>query len=89
MVKKAYKGWIKKADYIGTFAKDYSGKLKLYSSADSKSKIKEVVNGMNGLYKVKQCRSKWPYVEVIVDGKTHSGWLNPKDQCNNPYTTCS
>jgi len=89
MMKVQYTGWLKKADYIGTFTKDYSGKLQLYTNADGKSKIKEVVKGMNGMYKVKYCKKKWPYVEVTVDGKVRKGWLNPKDQCNNPYTTCN
>lgn len=89
MMKVAYMGWVKKAEYIGTMTKDYSGKLKLYTNADAKSKVKVVVKGMNGIYKVTGCKGKWPYVEIIVDGKLYSGWLNPEDQCNNPYTTCN
>ena len=28
-------------------------------------------------------------IQSIKNGKWKQGWMSPKDQCDNPYTTCN
>jgi len=83
------KGWIKKADYLGTYARNYSiDKLTLYSKPNLKSKPKSIIKEYyEGLYEIMKCNDEWVEVKVTINGKEYSGWLERKMQCPNPYTT--
>jgi len=85
------KGWIKKADYLGTYARNYSiDKLTLYSKPNLKSKPKSIIKEYyEGLYEIMKCNDEWVEVKVTINGKEYSGWLERKMQCPNPYTTCN
>ena len=86
------KGWIKKNNYIGTFARNYNSKkrLNLYSKPNLNSEIKSTVNEWtNQLYVIHKCSQKWVYVKIKNKGKIVEGWLQPEMQCPNIYTTCN
>jgi hypothetical protein len=34
------------------------------------------------------CSNGWLYVKYIKKNKIYEGWINPSDECANPYTTC-
>ena len=85
------KGWVKKSNLIGTYARNYPGnKLFLYSKPDVKSAIKNTIpEWLNQLYIIKNCYKKWVYVTIKYNGELKEGWLQPDLQCSNPYTTCN
>ncbi len=84
-------GWIKKENYIGTYARNYQDgtKLKLYSQPDKTSKVESVVNEwIQDLYVILDCKGDWVKVKLTYKNKTYTGWLEKEMQCANPYTTC-
>ena len=84
------RGWIKKFDKIGTYARNYSNTLQLYSNPNSKSKVQTIVSEyIPELYIVKKCSDKWVFVTINYKGQSFSGWLHPDKQCANPYSTCN
>jgi hypothetical protein len=90
--KNSVKGWIKKSNSIGVFAKNYSipERLNLYLKPSLKSKIKSISpKWINQLYTVEKCSGKWVYVKIKYKGQIKEGWLQPDKQCDNPYTTCN
>lgn len=88
---KKVKGWVKKARYVGVYARNYSGKkLNLYSNPSSQSHVISVIpEWINRLYQVTSYNGNWAYVEIVYNGQVRKGWLNPDMQCSNPYTTCN
>ncbi|MDP3681635.1 MAG: hypothetical protein Q8R22_12450 [Flavobacterium sp.] len=89
---KEFKGWVKKNDHIGTFARNYepNKKLNLYSESNVNSKVKSTIEDWtNDLYIIEKCAGKWVYVKIKYNGKIFEGWLKPEMQCANPYTTCN
>jgi hypothetical protein len=82
-------GWIA-ARYVGIFARNYSQPLTLYASPDSTSAVTSVVSEWwPKLYSVTDCAGKWLRVRATISGKTHEGWMPPRMQCDNPFTTCN
>ena len=85
-------GWIKKENYIGTYARNYSDGtiLKLYSQPDKNSKIESIINEwIPDLYIIVDCKDDWVKVKLKYKNKTYTGWLENEMQCANPYTTCT
>ena len=85
-------GWIKKANYIGTYARNYEeGQvLNLYEEPNKKSKIKSIVKEwIPDLYIITKFRNNWVFVNVVYEEKKYSGWLEPEMQCPNSYSTCN
>ena len=85
-------GWIKKENYIGTYARNYSAnsKLQLYSQPDKTSKIESIVNEwIPELYVIIDCKDDWVKVKLIFENKIFTGWLEKEMQCANPYSTCN
>lgn len=82
-------GWIKISN-TGIYTNNYSSSLKLYKEAKQGSpkliEIKEYNNDMLSIIEYKDC---WLLVETKNGKTTTSGWLSPKDQCANPYSTCN
>ena len=84
---KTYSGWVKKANYLGTFSRVYNDTLNLFSKPNLQSSIKSKVrSGTNSLLPIIACKDKWVYVKFR---DKIEGWLQGKDQCANPYTTCN
>ncbi|WDF53988.1 hypothetical protein [Mucilaginibacter sp. KACC 22063] len=85
-------GWIRKAKYIGTYARNYGkrDKLYLYTNSDFKSSIKNTIpEWTDQLYYVTDFNNGWVYVKINYKGHIKEGWLSPDMQCSNPYTTCN
>lgn len=84
-------GWIKKGNYLGTYARNYSTeKLILYSKPNLKSKPKTVIKEYyEGIYEITKCSGEWVEVKVTINSKQFNGWLERKMQCPNPYTNCN
>jgi hypothetical protein len=86
------KGWVKKAKYIGIYARNYDARkaMKLFSDSNSNSKVNvKVTEWINQLIPVRSYKAKWVYVNFDYKGKSYVGWLPPNLQCTNPYTTCN
>ncbi len=87
------RGWIKKAEYIGTFARNYAppnDTLFLYESPNLHSGVHSVViEWTNRLYTISKCMGNWAYVKINIQGKVKEGWMSPDMQCANPFTTCN
>jgi SH3-like domain-containing protein len=86
------RGWIKKANYIGIYARNYSDdvKLELYSQPDKTSKVESIVNEwIQNLYVIVDCKDYWVKVKMTSNNKRYTGWLEKEMQCANPYTTCN
>jgi hypothetical protein len=89
---KILNGWIKKAAYIGTYARNYveNETLMLYSYPDKNSNVESVVDfWIPDLYSITDCNGTWVKVRITYMGKTYSGWLEKNMQCANPFTTCN
>lgn len=85
-------GWIKKADYIGTYARNYEeGQfLNLYEKPSEKSTIISTVKEwIPDLYTITKFRDDWVFINIEYEGNKYSGWLEPEMQCPNSYTTCN
>lgn len=87
---KSGKGWVKKSNELGVYARNYSNPLSLYSKPSLKSPLKSVIaDWNNGLYVISRCSGKWAYVRLMDKGQMKEGWMEPNMQCANPYTTCN
>lgn len=88
---KFYRGWVRKAPWLGTYARNYNeAKLTLYRAPTLAAPVKiQVPGSIPGLYSIRHCAGAWVYVRVISQGKVYEGWLPPSMQCANQYTTCS
>ncbi|HSC54317.1 MAG TPA: hypothetical protein VLC98_11870 [Phnomibacter sp.] len=87
---KKFTGWVKKANYFGTHLRVYTGTLKLYNKPNSKSVIETKTDSLtNDLLPIIACKDKWVYVNHRTKNELYVGWLQEKDQCANPYTTCN
>jgi hypothetical protein len=85
-------GWIKKKNYIGIYARNYSDDtiLKLYSQPDKNSKTESTVKKwIPELYLILDCKGDWLKVKLTYKHTTYSGWLEKEMQCANSYTTCN
>ena len=82
-----FTGWTTKANYLGTFSRVYNDTLNLFSRPNLTSKIKSrIATWTNALLPITSCKDKWVYIKL---NKDFEGWLQHKDQCANPYTTCN
>ncbi len=90
--KKNIEGWLKKSNYIGTYARNYEEgqSLNLYEEPNNESKIKSIVKEwIPDFYTITKFNNNWVFVKMSYEGKDYSGWLEPKMQCPNSYTTCN
>ena len=84
------KGWVKKSNVIGIYARNYNDTLLLFSKPDLKSKINSTIpNWTNQLYVIDKCYNDWVFVTIKYKGQIKKGWLQPDKQCSSPYTTCN
>ena len=65
--------------------------LFLYKKTNEYSGISDtIINPHWGdLYPIIKCKGEWLYIRTKENGKWKQGWMSPKDQCDNPYTTCN
>ncbi|MBL7471223.1 SH3 domain-containing protein [Robertkochia sediminum] len=85
-------GWIKKEKEVGTYARNYSPNepLNFYEEPSFNSKVKMQLNEyLPDFYQILDCKDEWALVKLITEEKTYQGWIEPKMQCANPYTTCN
>lgn len=87
------RGWLKKAFYIGTYARNYSGnnqQLNLYEKPNINSKVISVIKDyIPNLYIINNIKGDWVHVTVKYENKSYSGWLEPSMQCANSYSYCN
>ena len=82
-------GWIP-LKYLGIRPAVYSGELYLYEKPDRNSKINStIIDPEWAYYQILDCCDKWLYVVFSDKGVVYEGWMDPKDQCDNPYSTCN
>jgi hypothetical protein len=87
-------GWIKKEKYLVTVGRLYSetsNPINLYSEPNTNSKIKSTLTYSitpEPYLTILDCSNGWLYVKYIKKNKIYEGWINPSDECANPYTTC-
>jgi hypothetical protein len=78
-------GWLK-TEYIGIYPNNYSEDLKLYSKPNTSSEVGAVIKDPQYYpLQIKNCANEWLF--VLQEGK--EGWMDPSDQCSNPYSTCN
>lgn len=85
-------GWIKKNEYIGTYARNYTDgeTMTLYSKPTKNSPGKSLVtNWIPDLYVVDDCKKNWLHVKMKHEDKKYIGWLEPDMQCPDPYSSCN
>lgn len=85
-------GWIKKENYLGTYARNYSDNdtLFLFAKPDLKSKPTDTISKYyTELYIITDCKGKWAKVTMKTNDREFKGWIEPEMQCSNPYTTCN
>ena len=93
-------GWIKKENYIETYARNYTQEevltllnkshLELLKYPNRNSNPKSVISEyIPKLYVISDCHSDWVYVSVENKSTVYEGWLEPEMQCPNSYTTCN
>ena len=84
---KSYTGWVKKGNYLGIFSRVYNHTLNLFSMPNLTSKVKsKIPSWTNAFLPITACKDRWLYIRFRKD---FEGWLQDKDQCANPYTTCN
>lgn len=82
-------GWVS-LNFLGIYPSSFSSIL-LYSQPNIKAKIKsKIFNPEYSPFSIKNCKGKWLYISYLdIDKRKKEGWLSPKDQCANPYSTCN
>lgn len=92
-VKKESKvGWIKKADFIGTYKRNCNlgMDLILFSQRNDKEKNKVVIkNWRPKLLTIEKYVDKWVYVKVKHQNVIIKGWIEMKELCANSYSYCN
>lgn len=84
---KHYSGWVKKANYLGTYSRVYTGPLRLFTKPNSNSRIHSTIaTWTNDLLPIYGCKDKWIFVKTSVNKSFKEGWVKYKDYCSNPYT---
>ena len=82
-------GWIK-SDLIGTWTNPDNVVLHIKPDLNSKIIASLDKEGYSDQFVlIYGCWRGWAYVKATDSkGKTVYGWLDPKHQCSNPYTSC-
>lgn len=84
---KIYSDRVKKGNYLGTFSSVYNDTVNIFNRPCLLSNIKSKVRiWTNSLLPIIACKDKWVYVKFK---NNIEGWMQDKDQCANPYTTCN
>ena len=87
------KGWIEKADYIGTYIRHEKYPvmdLVLYKFTNISDTDKIVIRSWQPeLLTIERCDGIWTCVSVKQNGQTYTGWIKSVELCSNPYTTCN
>lgn len=87
---KAYTGWVKKANYLGTYSRVYTDTLYLYTNPDLKSRVQsKIPTWTYNLLPIIHCKEKWVFIKYLMGKEIKQGWLQYENQCPNPYTTCN
>lgn len=83
----SFKGWVMKANYLGTFSRVYNDTLKLLSMPVAGAAVRSIIPVCtNDLLPITKCKGQWVYIRY--KGRIE-GWMRKEDQCPNPYTTCN
>ena len=85
---KSYQGWVKKAKYLATFIKNYDSTVLLYLKPNVTSV--KILQESSSSVQIADCKDNWIYIKSKSTASIKfEGWLQSKDQCANPYTTCN
>ncbi len=86
---KMNEGWIQ-IDSTGIYSRNYESPLVLFEKPNTKSKrTAEIQEYFTEMLQVMDCEDSWILVSIKLKDKSYCGWLSPKDQCANQYTTCN
>lgn len=88
----AREGWIRKADYIGTYVRNENQpmNLELFRSRKASESEKIMVSNWSpALLTIEKCADKWAFVSTKHKGKSYKGWVEIDKLCANSYTTCN
>jgi hypothetical protein len=83
------KGWIKKGIHLGVYSRAYEKDLILYKDPKEESEIVCREKYETKMYEVIDCQKGWLKIKTTINGKIYEGWISPKMQCANVYSTCS
>ena len=87
-----FTGWFLKKKYIVTFVKNYSAAVKLYALPNSIASVSATIAaGTSNLFEIQNCKDKWLFIKTQSKNKSSvkEGWLDSRNQCANPFTTCN
>src|SRR5690554_2199475 len=83
-------GWILNNSYLGTYSRNYTDTLFVYSNPDTTSNIECIfADYFTVAMKVQRCENEWLKVEIKKQGKKCTGWVLQSMTCPSPYTTCN
>lgn len=83
-------GWIKNKSYLGTYSRNYTDTLIVYSKPDLTSTTEcFFASYFTTAMKVLKCKNEWVKVEVENQGNKCTGWVLQSATCPSPYTTCN
>lgn len=84
------KGWIDKDNHLAIYSSIGVGNFVLYKVPHDKKNILAVEKEYTGdSYNVIDFDGQWLQIEAKINGKTYKGWIPPKEQCSNVYSTCN
>lgn len=84
------KGWILNKSTLGTYSRNYTDTLFVYSKPDTTSNTECFFpEFFTTAMKVQKCENEWMKVEVENNGKKCTGWVLESMTCPSPYTTCN
>jgi hypothetical protein len=83
-------GWID-LKHLQILPAKYSS-INLHKKPKKNSSIKTVIinPGYDNPINILNCKGNWLYVSFLdIDGFVKEGWMEPEDQCSDPYSMCS
>ena len=91
------RGWIKKANYIGAYAKAGQAHnkkspidLTIYQDKKVSDTGKVVIKDYKSeLLTIEKYTNKWAFISLTRNGETYKGWIETDKLCANSYTYCN
>lgn len=85
----SFRGWIRKSGNLVTMLRKSGAGIELYAEPGAASKIRYHIPGpVSGNFQIFNCSKSWLYIKGLLQKPLVEGWLQTKDQCVQPVSTC-
>jgi hypothetical protein len=82
-------GWVSKDNHLGVYLRGYNYRIPVYKQPNTLSGKLFDIEYDSHFKKVLDCVEGWMLLDFGRRSQRKQGWVQAKDLCTNPYTTCN